>query len=131
MSFNYLLILLKLSFSPLVYNNSPKFNNPVILSPNSIILSSVDYALNLSVIFDKNMSFARHISAVSKSCFHNICDQDVFIILLIKLLHAILLLFSFTLNLTIVTLFYSICLLLKRIVFTCPKLCCSCWHQNS
>jgi len=42
---------------------------------------------------------------------------DAFIILLIKLLPAQLLLVSFILKLIIVTLFYSIYLLLKRIVF--------------
>jgi len=34
----------------------------------------VDSVRNLGVIFDKHMSFAQHISAVSKSCFHNIRD---------------------------------------------------------
>jgi len=36
---------------------------------------SVDSARNLGVIFDTNLSFAQHISAVSKSCFHNIRDE--------------------------------------------------------
>jgi len=34
----------------------------------------VDSARNLGVIFDKNLSFAQHISSISKSCFLNICD---------------------------------------------------------
>jgi len=38
------------------------------------MLSPVDSARNLGVISDKNLSLARHISAVSKSCFHNIRD---------------------------------------------------------
>jgi len=39
------------------------------------MLSYVDSACSSDVIFDKNLSFAQHISAVSKSCFHNIRDQ--------------------------------------------------------
>jgi len=70
-----LLILLKLSFSTMVYHkNSLKINNPTIHLPNNVILSPVDSASNLGVIFDKHLSFAQHISAVSKSCFHNIRD---------------------------------------------------------
>jgi len=38
------------------------------------MLLSVESARNLGVIFDENLSFAQHISAVSKSCFHNIRD---------------------------------------------------------
>jgi len=35
----------------------------------------VDSVRNLGVIFDKNKSvIVQHISTVSKSCFHNICD---------------------------------------------------------
>jgi len=37
-------------------------------------LSPVDSARNLGVIFDTNLPFAQHISAISKSCFHNIRD---------------------------------------------------------
>jgi len=84
-----------------------------------VILSPADSARNLGVIFDKNLSFAQHISAIDKSYFHNIRDIRRIHnrLLLIKLLPAPLLLLSFTLKLTIVTLFYSICLLHKRIVF--------------
>jgi len=42
--------------------------------PNNIILSPVDFAHDFGVIFDKNLSFAQHISSISKSCFHNIRD---------------------------------------------------------
>jgi len=49
-----------------------KFNNPIIHLPNNVILSPVDSARNLGVIFDKNLSFAQHISSISKSCFFNI-----------------------------------------------------------
>jgi len=48
--------------------------NPTIHLPNNVILSPVDSVRNLSVIFDKNLSIAQHISVVSKSCFHNIHD---------------------------------------------------------
>jgi len=33
-----------------------------------------DSARNLGVIFDKNLSFAQHISSISKSCFLDIHD---------------------------------------------------------
>jgi len=56
------------------YNNSSKLNNPTIHLPNNVILSPVDSARNLGVIFDKNLSFAQHISSISKSCFLNIRD---------------------------------------------------------
>jgi len=51
-----------------------KLNNPTIHLPNNVILSTVDSAQNLGVIFDKNLSFVQHISAISKSCFLNIRD---------------------------------------------------------
>jgi len=40
----------------------------------NVILSPVDSARNLGVIFDEIVSFVQHISAISKSCFHNIRD---------------------------------------------------------
>jgi len=43
--------------------------------PNHVLLSPVDSACNLGVIFDRNLTLAQHISAVFKSCFHNICDR--------------------------------------------------------
>jgi len=42
-----------------------KLTNPAIHLSNNVILSPVDYARNLGVIFDENLSFAPHISAVS------------------------------------------------------------------
>jgi len=42
--------------------------------PNNVILSIVDSTRNLCVIFNKNLSFAQHISSISKSCFLNIRD---------------------------------------------------------
>jgi len=51
-----------------------KLNNTAIHLPNNVILSPVDSAHNLGIIFDKNLPFAQHITAVSKSCFHNIRD---------------------------------------------------------
>jgi len=51
-----------------------KLNNPTIHLPNNVILSPVDYARNLGVIFDKNLAYAQHISSISKSCFLNIRD---------------------------------------------------------
>jgi len=49
-----------------------KLNNSTIHLPKNVILSSVDSARNLDVIFNKNLSFAQHISSISKSCFLNI-----------------------------------------------------------
>jgi len=51
-----------------------KLNTTTIHLPNNVILSPVDSARNLGVIFDKNLSFAQHICAVFKSCFHSIRD---------------------------------------------------------
>jgi len=51
-----------------------KLNNPTTHLPNNVILSPVDSARNLDVIFDKNLSFAQRISSISKSCFINIRD---------------------------------------------------------
>jgi len=51
-----------------------KLNNPTNL-PINVTRSPNDFACNLGVIFDKNLSFVQHISIVSKSCFHNIHDQ--------------------------------------------------------
>jgi len=51
-----------------------KLNNPTIHLSNNVILSPVNSARNLGVIFDKNQSFTKHISSISKSCFHNIRD---------------------------------------------------------
>jgi len=51
-----------------------KLNNPTIHLPNNVMLSLVDSARNIGVIFDKNMSIAQHISPIYKSCFLNIRD---------------------------------------------------------
>ena len=51
-----------------------KLNSPTIPLPNNSTLSPVDFARNLGVIFDKNLSFAQHVSSVSKACFLNIRD---------------------------------------------------------
>jgi len=97
-----------------------KLNNPTIHLPDNIILSPVDSACNLDVIFDKNMSFKKPISAVSKSCFHNIRDLRR----IYKTIYqntvcpiATSLIRSKILKLTITTLFNTICLPLKLIVF--------------
>jgi len=68
-----LLILQKLSFSSLVYHNN-SLSSIILPFIYLTILSPVDSARNLGVIFDKNPSFAQHISAISKSCFLNIRD---------------------------------------------------------
>jgi len=45
-----------------------KLNNPTIHLPNDVILSPVDSARILGVIFDKKLPFAQNISSISKSC---------------------------------------------------------------
>jgi len=82
-------------------------NNPSIHLPNNITLLYVDSAHKLGVIFDKNLSFAQHIAAVSKSCFHNVRHLRR-IRITTKLLPALLLLLSFTLKLTILTLLLNL-----------------------
>jgi len=71
------LILLKLTFSSLVYhkNSLNSIILPFIYLTMSIgLLSPVDSARYLRVILDKNLSFAQHISSICKSCFLNIRD---------------------------------------------------------
>jgi len=51
-----------------------ELNTPTIHLPNNVILSPVDSARNLGVIFNKNLSFAQYISSISKSCLLNIRD---------------------------------------------------------
>ena len=51
-----------------------KLSNPIIHLPNNVTLSPVNSARNLGVIFDSNLTFSQHISAVSKSCFYHIRD---------------------------------------------------------
>jgi hypothetical protein len=42
-----------------------KLNHPTIRLPNDVILSPVNSGRNLGVIFDSNVTFSDHISAVS------------------------------------------------------------------
>jgi len=58
----------------LVYQQLSKLNNPTIHLTNNVILSPVDSARNFGAIFDKYLSFAQHISSISKSCYFNIRD---------------------------------------------------------
>jgi hypothetical protein len=51
-----------------------KLSFPTIRLPNNVTLSPVDSARNLGVILDKNLTYAQHISSISKSCFLNIRD---------------------------------------------------------
>ena len=50
-----------------------KLRSPTIHLPNDVTLTPVDSARNLGVIFD-NLTFSQHISAISKSCFHDTRD---------------------------------------------------------
>ena len=51
-----------------------ELSNPIIHLPNNITLSPVHSARNLGIIFDSNLTFSQHISAVSKSRFYHIRD---------------------------------------------------------
>jgi len=78
LSISCLLILLKLSFSSLVYHAQQvqlsKLNNLTIHLYVTMSYSNlpVDSAHNLGVILYKNLSFAQYM--LPKSCFHNISD---------------------------------------------------------
>jgi len=114
---SFLLILRKLNCSSLLYhNNSLNTILPFIYleTPYSrllmllaVLVSSTMKVWHLHNIY---LSFLIHAFAIC-------VISDVFVVLLIKLLPALLPHFSFTLKLTIITIFYSICLHLKRIVF--------------
>ena len=52
-----------------------KLSNPMIHLPNNVTLVARSFCYpNLGVIFDSNLTFSEHISAVSKSFFYNIRD---------------------------------------------------------
>jgi Reverse transcriptase (RNA-dependent DNA polymerase) len=51
-----------------------KVSNPIIHLPNNATLSLFHPSRNLGVIFDSNLTFSEHISAVSESCFHHVRD---------------------------------------------------------
>ena len=74
----FLSILQKLNFSSFLVIGLPKqlekLNLPTIHLPNDVILSPVHSARNLGIIFDSNLTFSDHISAVSKSCLYHIRD---------------------------------------------------------
>jgi len=103
-------------------------NNHSIHLPNNVILSLVNSARNLGVIFDKKYAIAQHTSAVSKSCFHNrrdlrririIIDINTACTIATSVIHSkIDYCNSFLLN-------------MNESSLTCPELCCSCWHKKS
>ena len=51
-----------------------KLKSPICHLPTDVTLTPVDSARHLGVIFDNNLTFYQHISAVSKPCFHDIRD---------------------------------------------------------
>jgi len=70
-----LLILLKLSFSSLIYYNHSL--NSIILPFIYLTMSYSHLLILLAILVSsliKNLSFAQHISTISKSCFYNIRD---------------------------------------------------------
>ena len=50
-----------------------KLDHATICLPNDVLLSPVDSACNLGVIFDGNLTISDHISAVSKSFRSHVC----------------------------------------------------------
>jgi len=74
----------------------------------------------LCYIFDKNLTVSQHISAISRSCFLNVCDLR-HIHATIDQPNAFTVAALFTLKLTIVTIFYTISLPLKIFGFNAPS----------
>jgi len=58
-------------------NTLNSINLYTIHQPNNVTLTSIDYACNLGVIFDNNLSFAQNIHVVSKTDFHNIRTYSI------------------------------------------------------
>ena len=84
-----------------------ELSNPIIHLHNNVTLSPVYSARNLGVIFDINLTFSQHISALSKSCFYHIRDLRRIRNTIDHTIQPVpLLLLSFILNLTIAILFY-------------------------
>ena len=115
-----------------------KIHNPTLtISSNTTIIQPVSSARNLGIIFDSNLSFSDHISCTFRnpaSLIFVICD--VFVILWITKLPALLQLLSFTVNLDYCKLDYCNSLYLNisnqqlnRLQHS--QLCCSCCHKNS
>jgi hypothetical protein len=69
---SFLSIPLRLSVFLLVFLNNSQ--NSEIVSFVYLIMSPVHSARNLGVIFDLNLTFSQHLSAVSESCFYHIRD---------------------------------------------------------
>ena len=89
-----------------------KLRSPTIHLPNDVTLTPVDSARNLGVIFDNNLTFSQHISAISKPCFHDIRDlMRIHNTIDLTTACTIAIPLSFILKLTIATLYYSIFLL--------------------
>ena len=51
-----------------------KLDNPTVLLPDNVTIAPAKSARNLGVIFDSNLSYSEHISAICKSCFYHIRD---------------------------------------------------------
>jgi len=93
----------------------------ITMSYSHLLILLVNQLLNQLVILVSSLIKICHLHNISLLFLNHastiFMTQDVFVIVLIKLLHAPLLFLLFILKLTIVTLFYSIYLLHKRIVF--------------
>ena len=51
-----------------------KLNHPTVSVPDGVSICPVDSAHNLGVIFDSHLSFSKHVSNLSQSCFYHIRD---------------------------------------------------------
>ena len=66
-------------YTPIRHNFSStkhlsKLDHSTLSLPDNVTLSPAKSARNLGVIFDSNLSFTEHISAISKSCLYHIRD---------------------------------------------------------
>jgi len=51
-----------------------KLSDPTLLMPSNVTITPTNFARNLGVIFDSSLTFSKHISSISKSCFLSIRD---------------------------------------------------------
>jgi len=130
-------LLILLSFSSLVYHNNSLNSTiiPLIYLTMSYSHLLIWYTRNLGVIFDTNLSFAQHISSISKSCFHNSRDlrrrpiRNILIKLAYFLYHCYFShsFWNWLLQLSSTQSTYYT----NESSSTCPLLCRSCCHQKS
>jgi hypothetical protein len=95
-----------------------KLDNPTVNVTSDVTLSPVPQARNLGVLFDSNLSHSGHISSILNLVFLILGTTGVLDLFLIKLQLVILQLILSILNLTTVTLCFSIFLQINWIIFS-------------